>query len=187
MRLFLAVELAEEILGGLEAAQARVRQRAPDAEVRWSSREHFHLTVLFLGEMTPDRLPAIREMCATIASETNDFRIRVAGLSTFPKPASGRPLKTLWAGLTEGESDWKALALRAEPWFVPLGVPRSDGLVPHVTLGRVKAEGASLRTALESESGASLGEQRASQLSLIESVLTPGGARYEPQGRWSFA
>ena len=187
MRLFLAVQLSEELLAGLEAMQERLKERTSDAEVRWSSREHFHLTVLFLGELSDDQLPAIQEMCATIASETLDFRIRLAGGSAFPKPAIGKPLKTLWVGLTEGVDAWKELALRAEPWFTPLGVPRSDGLVPHVTLGRVKTESASLRSALESEGSTEVGAQQAGALSLIQSVLTPEGARYTQRGRWNFS
>lgn len=187
MRLFLAVELSEELLLGLEAMQARLRKRAPDAEVRWSSRENFHLTVLFLGELSPDQLQAIQEMCGTIASETKDFRIRLAGGSAFPKPATGKPLKTLWVGLTEGAEAWKALALRAEPWFTPLGAPKNVGLVPHVTLGRVKAESAALREALGSEKSVEIGAQRAGGLSLIESVLTPQGATYVHRGRWEFS
>ena len=187
MRLFLAVELSEELLNGLETVQERLRVSAPDAEVRWSSREHFHLTVLFLGELSEDTLPAIHEMCGTIASETLDFRIRLAGGSAFPKPATGKPLKTLWVGLTEGAEAWKELALRAEPWFAPLGVPRSDGLVPHVTLGRVKSESASLRSALESEGNIEVGAQQAGSLSLIQSVLTPEGAHYTQRGRWNFS
>ena len=187
MRLFLAVELSEELLGGLEAVQERLRTAAPDAEVRWSLRAHFHLTVLFLGELSEDTLPVVQEMCGTIASETSDFRIRLAGGSAFPKPATGKPLKTLWVGLAEGAEHWKELALRAEPWFTPLGVPRSDGLVPHVTLGRVKAESALLREALKFEGATEVGAQRADGLSLIESVLTPQGATYVHHGRWNFS
>ena len=187
MRLFLAIELSEQLLAGLEAVQERLRIAAPDAEVRWPLRVHFHLTVLFLGELSADQLPAIQEMCGTIASETLDFRIRLAGGSAFPKPATGKPLKTLWVGLTEGAEEWKTLALRAEPWFLPLGAPRSDGLVPHVTLGRVRAESQALREALDAEKSAEIGMQQAGGLSLIQSVLTPQGATYLHHGRWNFS
>jgi RNA 2',3'-cyclic 3'-phosphodiesterase len=187
VRLFLAIELDDSLLSGLEAMQARLQEGAPNAEVRWPSRENFHLTVLYLGERGDDQLPAIQDMCGTIASETKDFRIRLAGGSAFPKPATGKPLKTLWVGLTEGAERWKELALRAEPWFTPLGAPKSDGLVPHVTLGRVKAEGAALHAALEAEKSAEIGAQQAIGLSLIESVLTPQGATYTRRGRWEFS
>ncbi len=184
MRLFLAIELEEALHEKLEALQERLKEAAPEASVRWSARENFHLTVLFLGELSGDQLPAIQDMCATIASETSDFRIRVAGVSAFPKPGSGKPLKTLWVGLSEGAKEWKVLVRSAEPWFTPLGVPKSDGLVPHVTLGRVRESDEGLLGALTLESQAEIGAQQAGALTLIESTLTPGGAIYTEQGRW---
>lgn len=186
MRLFLAIELDESLLAGLEEVQARLQEAAPDASVRWSSRDNFHLTVLFLGEMSEDQLPAIQDMCGTIASETSDFRIRIAGGSAFPKPGSGRPLKTLWVGVTEGAKDWKALVRRAEPWFTPLGVAKNEGLVPHITLGRVKDESVALTEALAVERETEIGAQQATALALIESTLTPEGALYTNRGRWPF-
>ncbi len=186
MRLFLAIELDESLLAGLEEVQARLQEAAPDASVRWSSRDNFHLTVLFLGEMSEDQLPAIQDMCGTIASETSDFRIRIAGGSAFPKPGSGRPLKTLWVGVTEGAKDWKALVRRAEPWFTPLGVAKNEGLVPHITLGRVKDESQTLVEALAVERETEIGAQQATALALIESTLTPEGALYTNRGRWPF-
>jgi RNA 2',3'-cyclic 3'-phosphodiesterase len=163
-----------------------LQEAAPDASVKWSGRDNFHLTVLFLGEMTDDQLPAIQDMCATIASETSAFRIRVGGASAFPKPETGKPLKTLWVGLTEGAKDWKALVRRAEPWFTPLGVAKNEGLVPHVTLGRVRDEGAALAEALAVERSTEIGAQQAGALALIESTLTPEGALYSNRGRWPF-
>ena len=187
VRLFLAVELSEKLLLGLEAMQARLRERAPDAEVRWSSRENFHLTVLFLGSWATTSFRPFRRCVARSRRKTTDFRIRVAGGSAFPKPTTGKPLKTLWVGLAEGGDGWKELALRAEPWFTPLGAPKSDGLVPHVTLGRVKAESVALREALAFEKEAEIGLQQAGGLSLIESVLTPQGALYTHRGHWTFS
>lgn len=186
MRLFLAIELDESLLAGMEEVQARLREAAPDASVKWSSRENFHLTVLFLGELSEDQLPAIQDMCATIASETSDFRIRIAGGSAFPKPGSGKPLKTLWIGVTEGAKDWKALVRRAEPWFTPLGVAKNEGLVPHITLGRVRDESTALAEALAVERETEIGAQQATALALIESTLTPEGALYTNRGRWPF-
>jgi 2'-5' RNA ligase len=186
VRLFLAIELDESLLGELEAAQTHLREAAPDASVRWSARENFHLTVLFLGELSADQLPALQDMCATIASETSDFRVCLSGLSAFPKPESGKPLKTLWVGVSEGAKEWKALVRRAEPWFIPLGVAKSDGLVPHVTLGRVREESEALREALTTQKETQIGAQQARGLALIESTLTPDGAIYTGRGRWSF-
>jgi len=175
LRLFLAIELSAPIRESL----AGIRERWPvgDAQVRWSEPDSFHLTVVFLGEHDPVALPGIQEACTAVALETSPFRIALSGASGFPKRG---PLRTLFVPLSEGESAWRELVLRAEPWFVPMGVARNGGLVPHITVGRVKSGGDDpvLRSGIDTLSDEAFGSQEITGLTLVHSVLDRTGATY---------
>jgi 2'-5' RNA ligase len=175
VRLFLALELEPAV----RDCVGSVRSRWPSgsADVRWTEPENFHLTVVFLGEQDPVALPGIQEACDTVASETSPFRIEFAGASGFPKHG---PLRTLFVPLVVGADAWRELVERAEPWFVPMGVARNGGLVPHLTVGRVKSGGddPELRAGLESLSGVSFGGHDVVGMSLVHSVLDRSGATY---------
>lgn len=181
MRLFLAIELEASVRARLASVQDRLR--VSGADVRWVDPAGFHLTVLFLGELSDALLPAVQDAAAQIAAETPDFRFRVQGASGFPRCG---PLKTVWVGLAEGSDSWRALARRAEEWFVPMGAPRAGNLAPHVTLGRVKSlqSDAASRAALAAEAQADCGSQPAGGIALIQSFLGREGAMYQNRGFW---
>jgi 2'-5' RNA ligase len=182
VRLFLAIHLADEIRDSIATMQARLK--IAGAEVRWVAPENFHLTVTFLGDLSDALLPDIEETCAQIAAGTAAFRFRVCGGSYFPR--RGPTLKTLWVGLMEGTEEWKALVRHAEGPLSEFGVPQEGGLVPHITLGRVKGEGGmhELREALAKEAETDCGAQAASELTLVESQLGPQGATYRDIRHW---
>ena len=185
MRLFTAIPLTDELRESLAGMQARLK--AVDADVRWVEPENFHLTVVFLGDLEEALLGDVEAACAAIAAETAPFRLRLRGASSFPK---NKPvLKTLWAGVDEGAEPWKALVGRAEPWFTTMGVPREGGLMPHVTLGRVKSERGmgDLRAALAAEARAEIGAQVADRIVLIQSFLDRTGATYQERAAWSLS
>ena len=78
---------------------------------------------------------------------------------------------------------YKALALRAEPWFTPLGAPKSDGLVPHVTLGRVRSSFGSYALVDQLKTvGTTLRDKPFAPTGLVlyRSELRPGGPIYTP-------
>lgn len=170
----------------MELARIQSRLQAAGAEVRWVPAENFHLTVMFLGELSEALLPDIANACREICTETKLFRVGVRGGSYFPRKA---PVpKTLWVGVAEGADEWRTLARRCEPWFVPMGAARDGGLVPHITLGRVKGEVHldALKVALTAEAQSDCGTQNADGLTLIESVLGPDKTIYREIGFWPF-
>ncbi|GAB4460688.1 MAG: RNA 2',3'-cyclic phosphodiesterase [Armatimonadaceae bacterium] len=182
MRLFLAVHLTDEIRANLAVAQARLK--ATGADVRWVEPENFHLTVKFLGDIEDDLLPDVEYNSEWTAGESTAFRFRVRGVSVFPR--NGPEIKTLWAAVVEGGDSWRAVAEKAQEAFAPFGVPREGGLVPHITLGRVKSDRSrdALRTAIEAEAETEFGTQDAHRLTLIQSTLTPHGAIYKDIQSW---
>jgi 2'-5' RNA ligase len=182
VRLFLAIHLAEDVRENIAAMQERLK--ASCADVRWVAPENFHLTVTFLGDLPDALLSEIEETCGEIAADATAFRFRVCGGSYFPR--RGPTLKTIWVGLTEGIEEWKGLVRRAEGPLTTFGIPQESGLVPHVTLGRVKSESGmqELRDALAREAQTDCGGQGANELTLVQSLLDPRGAVYRDVHRW---
>ena len=65
MRLFLAVNFNEEIMDALEETQALLQRRG--LRGRYAPRSNLHLTLAFLGETTPDRVPPLRSLVRDLA------------------------------------------------------------------------------------------------------------------------
>lgn len=156
----------------------RVLRRAlPD--LKWVNPAGIHLTLKFLGEITPAQAEQVKAGVQKAASG-GAFTLRVGQLGCFPNPR--RP-KVLWVGI-EGEVD-KLQQLRdtVEAEIAPLGFPTEDRpFNPHLTLARTHR-----RTALEAlathEIG-HVGEWHISELSVMRSVLKPTGAEYTALGTY---
>jgi 2'-5' RNA ligase len=181
MRLFFAIHLSNKVRAVVAAMQARLQET--DADVKWVEQENLHLTVKFLGDQEEALLPDIEAIGEAIANSAIPFRIQVRGASFFPKRG---PLKTLWVGVTEGTDAWRTLVWSAEEPLAPFGVPREGGLVPHITLGRVRGgrNADELRAAIAREANTDCGEQDVSEIALVQSTLDPRGAIYKDIRRW---
>jgi|GEM_PF-245545 2'-5' RNA ligase len=182
MRLFLAFLLSESLRDNLVAGQARLQASNPD--VRWSSRENLHLTVKFLGDRDDTLLPDVMYNAEWIAGECASFRFRVQGVSFFPRHKPD--IKTIWAGVHSGVAEWRAVAEKAQEAFAPFGVAQDGGLVPHITLGRVRSSTGkeALREAISQEAETEFGTQEATHLTLVQSTLDPDGAIYTELGSY---
>ncbi|MFT3840584.1 MAG: RNA 2',3'-cyclic phosphodiesterase [Myxococcaceae bacterium] len=125
MRLFVAVDLDQPTRAAIPAGD--------DARVRWSARDKLHLTLVFLGDVSDDREPQVKQLCAEVAARHRPLKLTVEGAGTF-----GHPPRVLWLGIG-GELD-KLRALRAE-LFAGLEVKdEHPDYSPHLTLGRSKRD-----------------------------------------------
>ena len=102
MRLFVAVVPPAAARDELEAAAAPLRPGRPD--LRWTSREVWHVTLAFLGEV--EDVAAVRLMARLerAARRHASLRLSFAGAAAFPGAARAR---VLWTGL---RGDYRALA-----------------------------------------------------------------------------
>ena len=182
MRLFVALDIDQEIRRRLGEFRDQMRAYAPD--VRWVGPETFHITLQFLGET--DKLEAIRSALQLVHGGTIPLAFRGTGF--FPNPKSPR---VFWVGI-ESDEHLQELANLIGDRLQPLGFQSDhDSFTPHLTLARsgsgrpkpVRGEqpAAGLRTVriqLESESPADFGTMTAQEFCLYESVLSPAGAKY---------
>ena len=61
MRLFIALDLPEEVVRNLESFVARLR---PSAHIHWSPPANLHVTTKFIGEFPENRLPELQAALA---------------------------------------------------------------------------------------------------------------------------
>ena len=174
MRLFVAIEIPEEIREAIAAFLKELRAIAP--QVKWVHAENLHLTLKFLGEVEAGKLGAIRNTLAAIRTKhpvTLDFR----GLGFFPNEK--RP-RVFWAGI-EASSNLKSLAAGMDHVLHRLGFPLEDRpFTPHLTLARFSLPGlpAKLLASTRENESRTFGSTTVSEFHLIESKLKPGGAEY---------
>lgn len=127
MRCFIAVDLPDEA----RAALSEARQRLKDVPAKLSLARDFHLTMKFLGEITPAKMEAVKSRLANVK-----FKAFAARLSKVGFFASGRVVRVVWAGI-EPQDEFIELqqlideALEGE-------FPKEKNFKPHLTLARVK-------------------------------------------------
>lgn len=177
MRLFVAVSPSAEVLGRIEQSLHSLRLRAPSA--KWVKVDNMHLTLAFLGERDAADVPKLSEALSGAASKHAPFELCFRGGGGFGRPS--RP-RILWAGCEGDTAALAALQKDVEAALVPLGyVAEQREYNAHLTLARAKEQGGDFKLAgcIEVLEKADFGVTRVEEVTLYESRLSPGGARYE--------
>ena len=194
LRLFVAIELPDAWLRALGELQERMQAALAEDEalagvrVRWVRPEGIHLTLKFIGEVAPERLPPIRDQIALAVPQAPEIELALGRTGSF---SGRRAPRVVWAGVETQQPDMlRRLAEDIETWLAAAGVPRERrGFAPHLTLARLpndladglRARVASVTGAVESPDVAPF---KIEHVSLMQSFLGPGGARYERLGWW---
>ena len=138
-------------------------------------RNETHLTLKFLGEIDPARVPSLAGALREALRGVPAFSVTLEGVGAFP--SSERP-RVVWAGLTEGRDGVVGLAARVEAAAESAGFPReSRPFAPHVTLLRVRGprDLAAAHRLLGELDGQRFGTSVVSEVVLYKSELRPEG------------
>src|ERR1700691_5832686 len=103
MRLFIAMDIPEDVRSSLAALAAKLRPACRNA--RWARIEGLHVTLKFIGETSAEKVEAIKKALAAIPHRA-PIAMHFRGLGFFPNER--RP-RVLWAGIEAG-SELAALA-----------------------------------------------------------------------------
>lgn len=175
MRTFVAVDIDESILREIQHIRERLDQAG--ADVKWVKNDNTHLTVKFIGEISPDQAPDVCAALEKAAQDAEPFDLEIRGAGTF----SRRRPSVLWVGCEDISGGLGRLHSAVESALQKLGIEKEDRkFSPHLTLGRVKS-GKNIRKlleALDAEQPAELGASRVESVSLFSSKLTPQGPIY---------
>ena len=181
VRVFVAVELPDAVkaeFSGLAAAIDALGIRG----ARTVRPQGIHLTLKFLGDVSVELIPEIQSAMDTAAAESEPFALSLGDAGVFPNP---RATRVLWVGVAGDLDSLGQLQRRVEESLAELGFrPERRGFNPHITAGRVRdsVSNADRRKVTE----ALLSHEyvrppiRVESISLIQSILRPDGAIYEP-------
>lgn len=131
LRLFVAVDVPDDVRGSVADAIAPLRERFPRA--RWSPPANWHLTVKFLGRAWPRTLDWIVSSVEGVASAAHPFTTTVAGIGAFP---SARRTRVLWAGLEDPTGRLGAIAASLDDAMASEYKPEKRVFTPHLTVAR---------------------------------------------------
>src|SRR5579875_1394420 len=137
MRLFVAIDPPAEPLAQLEAAVAPLRPAWPD--LRWASRDRWHVTLAFLGEVDPARLDRLARAVERAARRHPAMTLVIGHAGAFPSPHRAQVLWVRVEGDERAQAGLRALAASVAAGARRAGVPPPDEgrrFRPHVTLAR---------------------------------------------------
>ena len=179
LRAFIAVEIPLELREAVCRATLSL-QKGVGSSVRWVPMENMHLTLKFLGDVSPSNIEILSQMLHAEADHFNCFDLYLNGLGSFPNPK--RP-RVIYIGI-QAPTTLEALQRGIESSSRRLGYESEErGFSPHLTIGRVRqnvtsADQQALRRALEATRIDSLGTARVDSLHLYKSDLKPSGSVY---------
>jgi 2'-5' RNA ligase len=183
MRLFVGLAPPAAVLDDLDAACAPLRPERGD--LRWTSRELWHITIAFLGEVGEESLTRLLPRLERAARRHLAFSLCVAGAGAFPSPERAN---VLWCGLSGDRRALGELAASVGAGARRAGAPPPDAgrrFRPHVTLARCRVP-ADVRPIVAGLSGYQGPAWTTEEIYLIRSTLG-GQPRYETLGTWKLS
>jgi RNA 2',3'-cyclic 3'-phosphodiesterase len=180
LRAFIAVETPSGIQSDIANSTASLKNALPKPLVRWIAPQNVHLTLKFLGDVSPVNLDHLAEALKVEAASHRMFSMSVGGVGAFP---TTRRARVIWIGL-ETPPALEDLHRGVEAAAAQLGYPQEERpFSPHLTIGRVGQNVSSsdlerIRRVLETITVGTLGTFRVEAIHIFKSELQPGGAIY---------
>ena len=150
LRSFVAVEIPAGIQSAIAQSTAGLQKALPRPLVRWVAAQNLHLTLKFLGDVSPTNLERLAEALKVETARLTGFELSVGGLGAYP---TSRRARVFWVGI-EAPAALASLQRLVEGIAARLGYPPEERpFSPHLTIGRVgqnatAADLARIRTAL---------------------------------------
>ena len=183
IRSFLAFELPHETKRAVAGVLKDVRNSGLNA--RWVKVDNIHLTVIFIGNIGAQDVPAIGDEVKEVSSEYAPFHISLRGLGVFPNPR--RP-RVLWVGLDCEIERMTRFRDDLQNRLKPFGLKEEKrSFRPHLTLGRfrepVRGHG-QLDDLISRYSDFRGPVSELGEFVFFQSLLKPGGAEYSRLGTY---
>jgi 2'-5' RNA ligase len=181
MRLFVAIAPPPSVLDELDALAAPLR--AARSDLRWTSRQAWHVTLAFLGSVDETALNRLLPRLERAAHHHQEIRLAFAGAGAFPEQHRAN---VLWSGLSDDSLALANLAdsVAAGARHAGATLPDKRGFKPHLTLARCRlpADVSGIVAALDGYQGQAWTVDR---IHLVRSELNgPARARYSSVAWW---
>jgi len=178
IRVFIAIEITDELKASLEEVQNKLRRMQFDVRVSWVKTDNIHLTLQFLGDVETDMIKKISKILTEIAKKIPSFDLEVQGIGCFP---NNKKPRVLWVGCQDASGQLQDLVIAIRNALLPLGFePERRDFSAHLTLGRIKhpCPDVSLTKVLSSFRNHGFRMMRVDLIHLFQSQLHSKGAIY---------
>jgi 2'-5' RNA ligase len=137
-RLFTAIDIGADAKSQIADSQVQLATAIRASSLRWTKREQWHITLVFIGEVPDDRAARIVELMREALPHPS-FRFELGGLGTFP--SRGAP-RALWIGVRSGADQIIRVQSLVADRLELAGVERERRpFSPHLTLARWRGVG----------------------------------------------
>ena|ERR1035437_3334348 len=175
MRLFVAIPLAPEVVHQLSSLCGRLR--SPGDDLRWSTPETWHITLVFLGNSTDSQLSGIAARLRELHHPHVPIQLEVPGFferaGAFFAGVRLTSALLLLEQLVEAAAEASGFVLDRGPYH------------PHITLARSRNQQSLRKLQKRLEDQPAFRGFVAHEFRLYESFLSPTGARHEIRDRFS--
>jgi 2'-5' RNA ligase len=135
IRSFIAIDLDDATRRATAAAIRELREGPGGDRIRWARPETLHVTLRFLGDIDPARVPALTAALHVEAAGVSPFALTFDDLGAFPSPR--RPQVLFFR--VGPQQQLEALASAVERAVVQAGfAAETRPFRPHLTLGRAR-------------------------------------------------
>lgn len=176
LRTFIAIDIPPWVKEQIAGIQNRFKSL--DLNASWVRPENIHLTLKFLGDIDPQRVPLIKETMTRALNPIPKFSVWLGGLGVYPDLK--RP-RVLWVGLRDSQGALETLHEKTDDALNSLGFPKEPRkFSPHLTFGRLKSQKgkSSLEKALQEGPEIESDPFEISSVKFYQSQLTRTGSIY---------
>lgn len=187
MRVFIAIELSDEIKDTLARIQSHLKYAG--ADIKWVEKNNIHLTLKFLGEIDEKKREKVEAALDEAVKSVRPFEISLKDIGAFPKIEF---LRVIWAGLDKGAKESAEAAAKIDEALSKIGFDKETRpFAAHLTIGRVRSpkNKDALKEKIDSLSKqfTANSSQYINSINLFQSTLTPTGSIYTKLHESKFA
>lgn len=183
VRTFIAIQLPQPLKTAIYQLTAPFRKMPLD--MKWVEERNYHLTLKFLGSITPENIMAI-DICLKGLVQRDSFSLSVGEWGAFP---SVRKPNILWVGMGGELEALQRLWKETEDALFQRGHPRDPNFHPHITIGRFRSQANAsmlISKLQQTPSFEQIGSFQAASMHLMESNLSPAGPSYHALSNYHF-
>ena len=176
IRSFISVDISDPVIAK-KVEDIEKKLMGVKAAVKWVDPKVVHITLKFLGDISPAQIDPIFEVTKDVGFKP--FNIHILNIGCFPNMNKPR---VVWLGIKEGKEELEALYSQLNIKLKPLGFrPETRRFRAHITIGRIKGKKGihELAGQISRMKEVAIGIQRIESLKLKKSTLTPKGPIYE--------
>jgi len=173
MRLFIAIDIPEDLKEKLARIIARLKKC--DLDAKWVNASNIHMTLKFLGETREEDLDKIKNIISVTSSLFTKLELVTSGFGFFPGENSPR----VFFVSTDNEEILKNISLQLEDKLEILGFPKEGRFKSHLTIARLRSK-KNIDCLKEEMKNISIEAKfTVSEIILFKSLLKPTGPIYE--------